>query len=171
MAAFTGDPDETTRLDWRILQDGAICLYFQRRILDEDVAWLRQHDYQIHTFDCSRWTSEAEFHADVSRDLGFPAWYGRNLHAFNDSLSDLLVPDVGGVALVFARFDLVAERLPNVAWYVLDIVEVNSRRFLLFGRRLIALVQSDDPSISFDPIGARPVMWNPREWLVSKRGV
>ena len=171
MAAFTGDPDETTRLDWRILQNGAICLYFQRHILDEDVAWLREHGYEVHEFDCAQWTSESEFHADVSRELGFPAWYGRNLDAFNDSLSDLVVPDAGGVALVLGRFDLFTQRLPNVAWHVLDIVEVNSRRFLLFGRRLVALVQSDDPAISFDPVGARPVMWNPREWLARRRGL
>jgi len=95
MATFTGDPDESTRLDWRILQNGAICLYFRRRILDEDIAWLREQGYEVHEFDCSRWASESDFHADVSRDLGFPAWYGHNLHAFNDSLGDLVVPDLG----------------------------------------------------------------------------
>lgn len=171
MAAFTGDPNESTRLDWRILQNGAISLYFQRHALADDIAWLREHGYEIHEFDCSQWTSESEFHADVSRDLGFPSWYGRNLNAFNDSLSDLVVPDNGGVALVLVRYDLFVQRLPNVAWHVLDIVDVNSRRFLLFGRRLIALVQSDDPSISFDPVGARPVMWNRREWLDRQRGL
>ena len=171
MATFTDDPEETTCLDWHILQNGAICLYYQRRILDEDVAWLREHNYDVHEFDCSQWTSESEFHADVSRDLTFPAGYGRNLDAFNDSLSDLAVPNVGGVALVFGRYDLFVRRLPDVAWHVLDIVEVNSRWFLLFGRRLIALVQSDDPSISFDRVGARPVMWNRREWLARQHGV
>jgi len=63
------------------------------------------------------------------------------------------------------------ERIPAVAWHVLDIVEVNSRRFSLFGRRLIALVQSDDPSLSFDPVGARPVVWNPREMFAWWRGL
>jgi RNAse (barnase) inhibitor barstar len=171
MATFTGDPDETTRLDWRILQNGAMCLYFQRHILDEDVAWLGAQRYEVYHFDCGRWTSEPEFHADVSRQLGFPAWYGRNLDAFNDSLSDLVVPDQGGAALVLVRFDLFVQRLPNVAWHVLDIVDVNSRWFLLFGRRLVALVQSDDPSISINTVGARRVMWNPRELFDKQRSL
>jgi RNAse (barnase) inhibitor barstar len=171
MATFTGDPDETTRLDWRILQNGATCLYFQRCILDEDVAWLRAQRYEIHHFDCERWTSESEFHASVSESLGFPDWYGRNLHAFNDSLSDTVVPDEGGSTLVFRRFDLFAAREPTVAWHILDMIEINSRRFFLFGKRLIALVQSDDPFISINPVGARRVMWNPRELFDKQRGL
>ena len=33
----------------------------------------------------------------------------------------------------------------------------------LIGHRMICLVQSDDPSIQFDPIGATPVLWNDAE--------
>src|SRR5687767_14438090 len=109
--------------------------------------------------------SEADFHTDVSKALGFPDFYGRNLDAFSDSLSDIVIPDEGGTALILYRYDLFAERLPDVAWHVLDIIEINSRRFLLFGKPLIALIQSDDPSISIAPVGARSVMWNPCEWL------
>jgi RNAse (barnase) inhibitor barstar len=170
MAAFTGESDETVRLDYRILQNGAVCLYFRPHILQEDIDWLRQQTYDVHELDCARWTSEAEFHTAVSESLSFPDWYGRNLHAFNDSLSDIVVPDEGGTALVFQRFDLFAARDPTAAWHILDIIEVNSRRFSLFGKRLIALVQSDDPAISFSPVGACPVMWNPREWLNKHRG-
>jgi len=42
---------------------------------------------------------------------------------------------------------------------------------LLLGQRLLALVQSDDPRIRFERIGAVPVNWNPREWLDSDRGL
>jgi hypothetical protein len=30
-------------------------------------------------------------------------------------------------------------------------------------------VQSDDPTIRFEPVGAMPVMWNHAEWLDAKR--
>jgi RNAse (barnase) inhibitor barstar len=165
MAAFSDDPDDLARLDWRILQNGAVCLYFRPRILHEDVGWLESHGYEVRSFDCSPWTSEDDFHTAVSGALGFPDWYGRNLDAFNDALSDIVVPDDGGTAPVFRRYDLFAERLPSIAQIVLDIIEDNSRRFLLFGRRFIVLVQSEDPAISFAPVGAPPVMWNPQEWL------
>jgi len=112
MAAFTLGGDDEKGLDFRLMQNGSINLYVRRQILDEDVAWLSAHSYRAHPFDCTRWLSEADFHGDVSRDLSFPEWYGRNLHAFNDSLSDIHVPDDGGVVIVFSRYDLFAERLP-----------------------------------------------------------
>lgn len=30
---------------------------------------------------------------------------------------------------------------------------------MLFGQRLATLVQSDDPALSFSPVGATPVVW------------
>jgi hypothetical protein len=45
----------------------------------------------------------------------------------------------------------------------------HSRTAALFGRRLMCLVQSDDPHIRFEPVGATPVAWNDAEWLNSKR--
>lgn len=50
-------------------------------------------------------------------------------------------------------------------------MEKNSRLLLLFGLRLIVLVQSNDPEISFDPVGGRSVMWNGREWFNKSRGL
>jgi hypothetical protein len=32
-------------------------------------------------------------------------------------------------------------------------------------------VQSDDPRIRFERVGAMPVTWNPQEWLDADRGV
>jgi hypothetical protein len=40
---------------------------------------------------------------------------------------------------------------------------------MLFGHRLLCLVQSNDPDIRFDVVGAAPVMWNPVEWLKENR--
>ena len=37
--------------------------------------------------------------------------------------------------------------------------------------RLLTLAQSDDPRIEFEPVGAHPVIWNPREWLDKNRGL
>ena len=75
----------------------------------------------------------------------------------NDSIGDIEIAEEGGRVLVFNKYDSYAARFPDVAWSVLDILEINSRRLLLFGRRLIVLVQSDDPEISFERVGGRPV--------------
>ncbi len=73
--------------------------------------------------------------------------------------------------MTFSHYDYVARQMPDVAWRVLDIIASQARYFLLFGRRLLALVQSDDPRLHFKPVGACPVDWNGREWLNKDRGL
>jgi hypothetical protein len=75
----------------------------------------------------------------------------------------------GGVVLELRHFDAFARAEPRFAHTILDSIESTSRRFLVTGRRLLALVQSDDPRIRFERVGAMPVNWNPREWLDSDR--
>jgi RNAse (barnase) inhibitor barstar len=168
MAVFKGD-EWRERRDWNLLLNGACTLYFRPEILAQEVAWLREHSYEVRAFDCASWKSEEQFHTEVSQVLGFPDYYGGNLDALNDCLAEMDVPDEGGLALQFNRFDHLAHALPEFAWHVLDIIEDNSRHHLLFGHRLIALVQSDDPRIRFKPVGARSIRWNRKEWLDSSR--
>lgn len=170
MAVFRTDED-LDRLDGQLLRRGPAILYHRAAILAEDVAWLQQHRYEVHAFDCSGWHSEADFHDTVSSGLGFPAYYGRNLNALHDCLSELEVPDLGGTALQFNRFDHFIEGFSLLAWNVLDTIAQNSWQFLLRGRRLMVLVQSDNPRLGLEKVGGHCVLWNPREWLDSSRGV
>jgi hypothetical protein len=162
-------PAETQRLDWKLLERGAIALYHKSSVLSHDVGWFRQHGYTIHELDAASWTDPAAFHADAQRVLSFPSYYAKNLASWIESLAELPVPDESGTALVFRRYDAFARAQPHFAQTILDSIESTSRRFLLTGRRLIALVHSDDPRIRFERVGAMPVTWNPREWLDSDR--
>src|ERR1700730_2389114 len=109
MAAFNQRDEQENRLDWEILRDGSIALYWRHEFLEEDVDWFRRQKYQVFSFDCERWTSTEKMHADFQQTLIFPACYGKNLDALNVCLSDLLVPDVGGIALALTRFDAYAK--------------------------------------------------------------
>jgi hypothetical protein len=162
-------PDATERLDWRLMERGAVALYHKGTILTQDVAWFRHHRYAVFDLDASRWTTPAEFHADAQRVLAFPQHYAKNLASWVDSLAELEVPDESGTVIVFRRYDAFAQAQRELAQTILDSIESTSRRFLLTGRRLLALVQSDDPRIRFERVGAMPVTWNPREWLDSDR--
>jgi RNAse (barnase) inhibitor barstar len=167
MAVFQGD--DFNRLDWRLLQNGAIQLYHRLSILQEDIAWLLDHRYLLQEFDCSVWKSHDDFHDAMSSTLNFPDYYGRNIAAFNDCLSDLEIPDEGGVVLVFLHFDHFVAKDAEFAGWVLDYIQDNAWRFSLWGRRLLSLLQSDDAHIQLRPIGACAPSWNPREWLDSTR--
>lgn len=169
MAVFHGD--DFNRLDWRLLQNGAISLYCQLPILQEDVAWLVNHGYLLHEFDCTTWVSQSDFHDALSATLKFPDYYGRNIAAFNDCLGDIEIPEEGGTVLVFHRFDRFAAYESEFAEWVLDDIQQNSRRLSLWGRRLLALLQSDDPRLQCRPVGACTPRWNHREWLNKARGL
>jgi len=165
MSAFErSDPEYFNRLDWQILQKGAICLYIDHSILEEDSQWFLEYHYVLYRFDCQEWKTEQDFHHTMSQVLNFPDYYGHNLDAFNDCMLNLEIPQ-GGCVLVFFHFDVFAQRFPQFSHSVLEIIEGSSRNFLLTGQKLIALLQSDDPTLSFQPVGARPVVLNPKEYL------
>jgi RNAse (barnase) inhibitor barstar len=153
-------PDDARRLDFELLRESPVTLYRSREVLAEHVAWLRGHGYVVHEIECSGWSSEADFHDAASRTLGFPDYYGRNLDAFNDCLCGIEVPEHGGTVLVFLAFDVLHRLSPERAWHILDIVARWSRFFLLTGRRLMALIQTEDPGLRIEPVGARPVLLN-----------
>lgn len=158
-------------LDWRLLEHGAVTLYHKGSVLAQDLAWLRHRGYAVHELDASRWTDAAAFHASARQTLAFPSYYANNLASWIECLDELAVPDESGLALVFRSYDAFAAAQPALAQTVLDSIASASRRSLLTGRRLLALVQSNDPRIRFERIGAVPVNWNPREWTDQDRGL
>lgn len=171
MAAFQKQPNPWQRLDWRLLQNGPISMYLRSVVLEDDIAWLAEHAYQIDRLDCSGWRDVQTAHTALAETLAFPDYYGRNLDALDDCMRDLEVSDEGGRVIVLERFDVPATAISDFAYVVLDIVASSARDKLLFGRRMLALVQSNDPTLGFPPVGATSVTWNPREWLSSARGL
>jgi hypothetical protein len=178
MSAFDERDDYKTRLDWKILRDGSIALYWRHAYLNEELEWFREQNYQIYSFNCAEWTS-AGMHADFERMFRFPSYYGHNLNALDECLQELSVPEAGGIAIVLNRFDAFSKG-PGAppppsgrpeAEIVLDILARTSRHFLLTGRRFLTLVQSDDPGIQFAKLGGYSAQWNEREWLDKNRGL
>ena len=103
MASFVVGDENT--LDYAVIRDGGITIYRDFRFLEEDIQWLRNSSYRIHRVDCADWVSENALHESLKTALAFPDYYGKNFNALNDVISDLDVPDVGGVALVLSAYD------------------------------------------------------------------
>jgi hypothetical protein len=171
MAPFSENDGD--RLDWDLLQNSAVTLYWRRELFERDVVWLKDHGYEVYLIDCS---GIEEFRAQITRVLrfqenyGYEPWTG-NLDALNDAFRDLGFDGATGIAFCLVRIDLLAASDRYAAQALLDIIESHSRDYLLLGLRLLALAQSDDPKIQFDPIGARTAQWNREEWLNASRGV
>ncbi len=163
-----------TQLDRQRLQNGPITLFFRMAVLEKDLAWFRQQNYHVVTFDCLLWKSEEDFFTDMHLKLGTAA--RRSLDALDDDLYDACLnaihsPQKRGVVLVFLRFDTFTTRHPQLAQIVLEIIAKNSYCLLLDSYQLIALIQSDDPTLSFEPIGAHSVSWNSYEAFYKNRGL
>src|SRR5215216_4422736 len=72
-------PAEVQRLDWKLLERGAVALYHKSSVLSQDLGWFRQQGYTIHELDAGPWKEPAEFHTDAQRLLSFPSYYTKNL--------------------------------------------------------------------------------------------
>lgn len=162
MAIFKPAEVNDQQLDWIILRDGGVQLYWRDEILSDDLRWLKSNGYKIIFFDAAEWRSGSEWesqrrmHESLKDKLSFPDYYGENLDALDECIvDDLVVPDNGGLALVLNHYDPIAEM-------VLNIFARAVRHHLLFGRRLLLLVQSDDPTIQFESLGGIAAGWNSR---------
>ncbi|OMF00895.1 hypothetical protein BK127_37815 [Paenibacillus sp. FSL H7-0331] len=131
---------------------------------------MSKEGFDLYHFDCECWDRNTCL-KELGETLGFPDYYGMNLAAFNDCLSDI-VPDNEGMVLIFKNFDKFNERCKDTAYHVLGIIQDNSWRLLVGNRKkLIAFIHSHDPKMNIKSLGALPVLWNNEEWLDKSRGI
>lgn len=178
MATWDADDERTHPVDYRLVHNTFVTMFWRSALLDDTVGWLRSHSYQVVEFDAGSWSSDADMFDDVALALNFPDYFGRNLDALNDCMSDVASGDYGwdatsntGLVIVLRAFDAFTAVDRRTAQYLLDIIAAQARCAILIGHRILCLVQSNDPRLSFEPVGAVPVMWNDAEWLDSKRGL
>ena len=169
MAPFT--EADLHRVDWALLQNGWVTLYWKSEVLESDCAWLSEHGYHVHRIATEQWSSSSDALRSLGVELAFPDYYGQNLDAFSDCLSDIEVPIDSGTAIVLLRYDRFVAVDPDTAHAILDIFSRRARQHMLFGRRLPILVQTDDPKLSFGPLAPTHAGWNRREWLDKNRGL
>ena len=164
----------TSQDEWRtynLFRYGPIVLFFKRQVLQDSIQFLQNQDYVIHEFNCQDYTSEADFFNDILFRLKIidEIYKGIKPVQFWDLLSAAEVPDESGLILAFTRFDVFHRAFPEVAQELLEIVAGYHYKWLWFGRRFAAFVQTDDPMIKLEPVGAHPACWNSKEWLIKDR--
>jgi hypothetical protein len=163
-------------LDFQLVADSFVRLFWRPAVLAEVVQWLGEHGYQLVTVDTAGWTAEADMHRDLAAALGFPDHYGGNLDALDDCLRDVAEHAAGspstadGLVLVVVNYDSFAAARPRVAHALLDVFAARARTAALTGHRMCCLVQSNDPDLRFAAVGATPVLWNDAERLDADRG-
>ena len=160
-----------------LVRDPYVTLFWSPRVLDEAIDRLAAQGYDVRTADAASWSDVSDMHRALASLLDFPEYYGHNLDALNDCLSDVAEgqygarPEAEGLVLVLQNYERFAAVSASVAFAVLDIFASRARTAALCGRPMLCLVQSNDPQLAFPDVGAAPVEWNSAEWLDARRGL
>ena len=167
MASFRVGHDEYQHeLPWQLMQNGPVTKYMERTGLDEDVAELQRLGFVVRRFSCAEWRSEGEMHTALKAGLELPSYTGKGLDALEDSLTDIDVPEAGGLAIVLDDFTDRESRNTKL----IHVLARTSRWWLLFGRIVVVLLRTDDPRYEGPvDLGATPAQWNGREWMTASR--
>lgn len=152
-------------LDWSILQNGWMSRYWRSAILNDDLKWFENKSYVLIEFDCRTWHNDHIMHSQLKTKFDFPDYYGENFNALRDCLRDLNIIK-SGLVVVFRHLDQI--KAPT-AHKILDIMADCSRQHMLFGSRIITLIQVDNPNYEIGPVGRSEVTWNSQEWANSRR--
>jgi RNAse (barnase) inhibitor barstar len=152
-----------------LLHCGPIALYYNKQILENDINKLVSEQFDIRRLNASIWRSDTSVHEAIQNTLGFPSYYGKNLNALRDCLSDLDIADNGGMSIVLTDFDDFSDYNQDFAECMLDIFARSSHRLQIFGKTLIVMVHTKDPDASFGNLGAITAWWNTQEFQRNKR--
>jgi len=154
---------------WKsLMRDGSVVMFWRHSIVETKVEQLDAEGFDFYRFECESWDRQKCLR-EIGITLEFPDYYGNNLEALNDCLSDI-VPKHEGIVFIFKNFDKFYERDKSTALHVLDIIQTNSWRLLVEEqKKLIVFLHSSDPQLRIEPVGAFPVAWNNEEWLDSSR--
>lgn len=170
MALFNRYANNCSRVDWAILIQGSISLYYDENILEKDLDWLKNNEYRVINLDFNTIKSTKKFHEIVKKVCEFPDYYGENMSALSDCLMhDLEIPFESGCVLVLKKYNIFYEKEPDFAHDILERLDETSRRRILMGERLIILLQSDNPLFSPNKIGAYNISWNRHEYIEKYR--
>ncbi|KGX91054.1 barnase inhibitor [Pontibacillus halophilus JSM 076056 = DSM 19796] len=149
---------------WKqLMLTGSVKKYRENQVLHRYQEELMNEGFTVYTFDCRLW-DECNYHRDLATTLHFPDYYGNNLHALHDCLTELEA-EGGGILLVFTHYDRFAEQFPPVAHAILDTIQAAAWELLLEQVKLVAFVQMSEEDLPFEQLGVRHAEWNDAEFL------
>jgi len=164
-------PEDCNRLDFEILAESGVALYYQYEVLGEDLAWFALERYEVIQFDEEALDTLDGFHFEARLKLGFPEDYQPSFDDLREALSEMRVPVEGGTALVLPGAHRLAQDDQAGFANLLGVMADLSHEFMLTGQRFLTLVQSDDGELDVGTVGSRRVLWNPRERMAWTRGL
>jgi hypothetical protein len=162
---FDDSVRRTHPADFELLNGGHLHFFRHRWALDRLHTDLGALGYALLTVDLASCETPDALRGAVAAAV--PGWpEGLRL---GDGLTDhLLDADRPQVVLTVTGWDRAHRTLGTEAWRLLDLLAHAARWHLLFGRRLIVLIETSDPDADV-AVGTEHIGWNRHEWLLKHR--
>ena len=173
---FKNVPETWERPDWALLQSGYVSLFWSVSLFAQAKSDLIELGYRVVEMDAGAWDTTAEAFSAFGDALNFPDYYGHNMGALADCLSDVATysygsdPTAEGTVVALDGYRSFTDHDSGFAWKLLDILADTARQALLIGHRFLVIARSDNPDLRFPLVGGTPVLWNRQEWQRSNRG-
>nr|WP_157529139.1 hypothetical protein [Kibdelosporangium sp. MJ126-NF4] len=172
MATFEDDVRGTHPEDFQLLHHGHLHLFRHAWALSRLVTDLASLGYEVVEVDAASCDS-----ADSLRDAvigtidDWPADHGRgSWPGFNDGLMDyLLTAEHPLVVLVLKGLDQARRKDEASVLVLLDLLAAIARWHLLFGRRLICLIETDETELDTGELGGERPGWSRHEFRLAHR--
>jgi hypothetical protein len=172
VVVFDDDVRGTHREDFQLLHHGHLHLFRHAWALSRLVTDLTGLGYRVVEVVAASCDS-----ADSLRDTviaaidDWPTDYGRgSWSGFNDGLMDyLLTAECPLVVLVLKGFDQIRGKDEASILALLELLASIARWHLLFGRRLICLIETNDVDLDTGVLGGERPFWNRHEFLLAIR--
>ncbi|WP_444936247.1 barstar family protein [Microbulbifer sp. JMSA004] len=157
------------KLDLKTLAYGPVAKYFDLALFEKDISWYEDAGYKVYFLDGEKWYTMESFHSDCHEVFSFPSYYGRNWGAFDDVISEIERGSQGDVLVCVRNFDSWSKRDISNSQVFLEIMSDQTYSYLVYGRKFVTLIHSNDPNLSIREVGAKSVHWNQKEWNESDR--
>ena len=147
--------DQAPRAASPTLATGAVGIVYDRAVLGGVLNDLQVKAYRVAAFDCRRWADPLAAGQELGAALGMPESLPRTIPVIASFLEELARSDSPygdlrlRMAVILGVFDDFLARHRAEALNLLDALGQASRQAQLFGHRMLVLVQSDDPSLTF----------------------
>jgi Barstar (barnase inhibitor) len=160
-----------------LMHNGPVNLFQSEDVLNDCIKDLEELKYSVHVVETIDLSVPKLIRA-LASTLDFPDFFTGNgsLDAFNDCMKDVIHGEYGwnsiddaGLVIVLRHFDNFTNSNPQKAQMLIDILADCSRSAMLWGNRVIILLQVEDAEYRLEPLGATNARWNSKEIAYSSR--